>query len=164
MSIVSKLNHMLLKEMAYGPQQTLPTPTMTLACDPPHGAYNDGDICRTISAVKMLYDKNQIVQYKMQGTEGFVWMTAGIYVRVLEKGTDGCGRRIKVCTRTFTGPAEGWVSVVNEDGQVQIAPAVSSGTSSSSSRTRPMVKRGHESAMSTAEVEEFFKRRRRYWY
>ena len=164
MSIVSKLNHMLLKEHANGPQPPLPPTTMTLTCDPPHSAYNIGDICRTITAVKMMYDKNKIVQFKMHGTDDFLWMTAGIYVRVLERGTDGCGRRIRVCTRTFLGPAEGWVSVVDEDGKVQIAPASSSGTSSSSAGTRPVVTRGHESIMSTTEAEAFCKRRRRYWY
>jgi hypothetical protein len=112
----------------------------------------------------MLYDKNKIVQFKMKGNEGFLWMTAGIYVRVLERGTDGKGRRIRVCTRTFLGPAEGWVSVVDEDDMVQIAPAISSGTSSSSAGARPVVKRGYESIMSTTEAEAFFKRRRRYWY
>ena len=91
----------------------------------------------------------------------FLSMTAGICVKVLERGTDGCGRRIKILTQTFTGPAEGWVSVVAQNGNALIAPA---GVSASSSKSAPPAKRGHATTVGTDDVEAFYKRRRRFWY
>ena len=147
-----------------GAQPELPGPTLML-WNPPNSAFHAGDVCTTLHdvAIRASEDLDSPLTLKM---------TAGIRVLVIAVGVHENGRRVQIRTLTFTGPAEGWVSVATPSGHALLEPVAAHGFQLSPSRSKsapkvrptpPPAKRGREA--NVAENENIpAPRRRRYWF